>query len=65
MKKVCKATEKQVWDMINFRMNSRKDCWVAMDFLKNHSFPNVNDPDSSIFDDWMRALSWRANCEFN
>ena len=65
MLKVCKATENEVWDMINFRVKSRKDCWVAMKFIKKHDFVNVDDPDYSKFDSWMEALSYRANREFN
>ena len=65
MLRTCKATEKEIWDMINFRMTSRKDCWKAMDFLMAHDFPNVIDEDHSKFDSWMEALSYRANREFN
>ena len=65
MLRICKATEKEVWDMINYRMNSRQDCWKAMDFLMTHDFPNVKDDDNSIFDSWMEELSYLANREFN
>ncbi len=64
MLRICNATEKEVWNMINFRMKSREDCWKAMNFLRAHDFPNIDDDDSAKFDSWMHALSWRANNEF-
>ena len=62
--RICLASEREVWNMINRRMKSREDCFKAMHFLQEHEFPNIKDPDSSIFDEWMHALSYRANHDF-